>query len=185
MLYRRFKQPQQRFRLHPPTSLSALLLVLFAALGPAAFHVTPAYAAGITVDSTADTVAGDGTCTLREAINNANADADTTGGDCAAGAGDDTITFGVSGTIGGGSQQLIIENNGKLTIDGGGAITVAGNLIGQWVVKEGADATLAGLTIINGGVYNNGGMLTVSHSTINDVTNNAFLAEGLSTITES
>ena len=49
-------------------------------------------AATIDVNSTADTlVAGDGQCTLREAILNANGDSDTTGGDCAAGSGADLI----------------------------------------------------------------------------------------------
>ena len=40
-----------------------------------------------------DMIAGDDFCTLREAITNANNDSDTSGGDCAAGSGDDTITF--------------------------------------------------------------------------------------------
>ncbi len=51
-----------------------------------------ARAATITVNSTADNLtAGDGNCTLREAIMNANSDSDTTGGDCSAGNGADTI----------------------------------------------------------------------------------------------
>ena len=40
-----------------------------------------------------NTTAGDGVCTLREAINNANSNSDTTGGDCAAGSGSDTINL--------------------------------------------------------------------------------------------
>ncbi|MCB0121648.1 MAG: CSLREA domain-containing protein, partial [Caldilineaceae bacterium] len=120
MFVQRFSRSQRCDRFHPQSRLFALLLALLAGLGLATFQARPAYAAGITVDSAADTVATDGACTLREAINNANADADTTSGDCAAGAGDDTITFGVSGTIVSGAPQYIIENNGKLTIDGGG-----------------------------------------------------------------
>jgi hypothetical protein len=51
-------------------------------------------AATITVDSSAVALATDGECTLPEAVANANADADTTGGDCAAGGGGlDTIVF--------------------------------------------------------------------------------------------
>ncbi len=46
-----------------------------------------------------DTTGGNSNCTLREAITNANNNSDTTGGDCAAGSGADTITFSVSGTI--------------------------------------------------------------------------------------
>jgi CSLREA domain-containing protein len=54
-----------------------------------------ATAATITVNSPRDnTIAGNGACTLREAIANVNAAADTTGGDCTAGSGaGDTIVF--------------------------------------------------------------------------------------------
>jgi CSLREA domain-containing protein len=57
---------------------------------------TRAHAASIVVNSNIDEVSstsGDGNCTLREAIQNANTDSDTTGGDCTAGSGSDTITF--------------------------------------------------------------------------------------------
>ena len=56
-------------------------------------------AATIQVNSTADTVSDDGTCTLREAITSSNADV-TSGasvGECAAGSGADTISFDLSG----------------------------------------------------------------------------------------
>lgn len=44
----------------------------------------PTQAATISVDSgNDDTSAGDGSCTLREAIGNASSDSDTTSGDCA------------------------------------------------------------------------------------------------------
>ena len=54
-----------------------------------------ASAATITVNSTADhTPGGDGFCTLREAIANVNAAADTTNGDCVGGSGTgDFLTF--------------------------------------------------------------------------------------------
>lgn len=45
----------------------------------------------ISVTSTADVIASDGFCTLREALINANSDGDTTGGDCGAGSEADTI----------------------------------------------------------------------------------------------
>ena len=58
-----------------------------------------ALAANIIVNSTEDsTTAGDHKCTVREAINNANSNSDTTGGDCAAGSGADTITFNIPTT---------------------------------------------------------------------------------------
>ncbi|MEM1178240.1 MAG: CSLREA domain-containing protein, partial [Acidobacteriota bacterium] len=57
-----------------------------------------AWSATITVNSAADSeTANDGQCTLREAINNANADGQTTGGDCTAGSGTDRIEFNISG----------------------------------------------------------------------------------------
>jgi CSLREA domain-containing protein len=56
----------------------------------AVLALAAAPAGAIVVDSTADSVAVDGACTLREAIDNVNAGVDTTGGDCATGS---TITF--------------------------------------------------------------------------------------------
>ncbi|MCB0121646.1 MAG: hypothetical protein KDE58_05345, partial [Caldilineaceae bacterium] len=102
--------------------------------------------------------------TLRQAILNANAFSS-----------DDTITFGVSGMIAAGAQQYTIENNGKLTIDGGGAITVNRS----FSVKAGANATLAGLNISNSGVYNDGGTLTVSRSTIDGAFTSAASGAGI------
>ena len=67
----------------------AVALLLAVAVGLIA-PVPTAQAATIIVDSTLDNViAGDGACTLREAINTANASSDTTAGDCAAGSGPD------------------------------------------------------------------------------------------------
>ncbi len=59
----------------------------------------PVHAQNYVVNSLADNIiAGDGLCTLREAILAANNTPAT--GDCGAGsAGDDTITFSVSGTM--------------------------------------------------------------------------------------
>jgi CSLREA domain-containing protein len=55
-------------------------------------------AATIMVNTTTDNLlSGDGRCTLREAIANVNAGADTTNGDCAAGSrAGDTVTFGLT-----------------------------------------------------------------------------------------
>lgn len=86
----------------------------------------------IVVNSTADDVTvGDGSCTLREAIMNANlpAGGDTTGGDCAAGsAGTDTITLPAGTytlTIGGTDEDLNatgdLDITDSLTINGRGA----------------------------------------------------------------
>jgi hypothetical protein len=49
--------------------------------------------ATITVNETEGLMAGDGSCTLREAIINANNDDQSGSTDCPAGSGADTITF--------------------------------------------------------------------------------------------
>ena len=54
----------------------------------------------ITVNTLSDSsTAGDGLCSLREAITNANSASDTTMGDCVPGTGNDTIVFSLSGMI--------------------------------------------------------------------------------------
>jgi CSLREA domain-containing protein len=86
----------------------------------AALWGTPAWAANLTVNSLTDTVtAGDGNCTLREAISNAESDSDITGRDCLAGARADTIDFSVSGTITLGSALPNITPGSTITIGGG------------------------------------------------------------------
>jgi len=159
-------------------SIFLILALLFGSLAlPTGVHAASTITVNTLVD---DTNTGDASCTLREALNNANSDSDTTSGDCASGSGDDTITFGVSGTIALGGI-LTVENNGKLTIDGGDAITVDGNST-SFQVNAGADATFTGLTIVNAryGIYSDGGTVTVSHSIIDGNINNAFAGAGIS-----
>lgn len=77
-------------------------IALLAALGALALVPASASAATITVNSTADTQANDGTCTLREAIVAANGNAASGGADneCAAGQAsptEDRIEFAISG----------------------------------------------------------------------------------------
>jgi len=129
----------------------------------------------ITVNNTTDPAgtSGNGFCTLREAINNANAKSDTSGGDCAAGTGNDAIVFSVSGTIPLGSGLPAIQNS--LTIDGSGqTVTIdGGSLCGVFVVNSTAAVELANLTIAHGnaqyggGVENSDGTLTVTNVTFN------------------
>jgi len=93
---------------------------------------------------------GDGFCSLREAINNANnPGVDTTGGDCSVGDGTVIIKFNVSGTITLGGTLPAIANSspGSLTIDGSGQnITVDGaNTYQLLVVDSGATLNLNGL----------------------------------------
>ena len=130
-----------------------------------------AMAATIVVNSLADrVVSGDGACTLREAVLNAERDNRSGSTDCAAGNGADTITFTVSGTIrpeGG----LGIDSAGGLTIDGGGRITITCEYCFP-VLSVGAAGvlTLDNLTI--GGdrttdfAITNNGIVTISHCTV-------------------
>ena len=80
--------------------------------------VGTAAAATLTVNATADVVADDGQCSLREAIEAADTDtaSGAAAGECSAGNGADAITFGASGTfVLGAGGALVIDSN--LTID--------------------------------------------------------------------
>ncbi|HUI25825.1 MAG TPA: right-handed parallel beta-helix repeat-containing protein [Candidatus Kryptonia bacterium] len=108
--------------------------------------------------STANTLgdastSGDGVCSLREAINNANSPGvDTTGGDCAVGTGNDTIVFSVNGTITLGSKGTLPAIVHTLKIDGGGdPVTVDGvGLYRVFAVAPHATLNLRNLTIAHG-----------------------------------
>ena len=80
----------------------------------------------ITVSTLSDTPAS-GFCTLREAIVNANAATDLSGGHCTAGTGNDLINFSVTGDIdihANGTLPAIVNS---LTINGiGESITIDG-----------------------------------------------------------
>jgi uncharacterized repeat protein (TIGR01451 family)/CSLREA domain-containing protein len=147
----------------------AALLVVALAFG--VLGVPAARAAGLVVNSTADTtMAGDGECTLREGILNANADADTTGGDCAAGSGADTITFSINGTIG--LQSRLPNIEGELTISGPSAanLTISGsNAVSVLFVLGTGVVSLDKLTVANGrgiqgAAVQNFGLLRISNS---------------------
>ncbi|HXF69231.1 MAG TPA: choice-of-anchor Q domain-containing protein [Thermoflexus sp.] len=154
-----------------PRFISALLLVSLFVSGQS---TRPAYAAGYVVNSLGDSVANDGVCTLREAIQEANNGTDT---DCAGtpSAGDDTIVFSVSGTITLGSiLPSIVGGQGNLTIDGGGIITISGGLATSlFYVPAPASLTLNGITLdsaysanSSGGAIQASGTLSLSNVTI-------------------
>jgi CSLREA domain-containing protein len=137
--------------------------------------VAPPPAGVITVNSTADTAtAGDGQCTLREAITNANSDSDTTGGDCSAGSGADAISFSVTGTIT--LSSALPDITTDMTISGPGAsqLTVSGNGgVRVFNVTATVTVTISGLTVSNGnafsqnggGIQNGSGTLSVTNCT--------------------
>lgn len=150
---------------------NGLLVVALLAL---AIGVTPAHAAStITVNSTADNTTADSTCTLREAINNANSGSDTTSGDCGVGSGNDTIIF--AGGLGTATITLTstlpdITDGAGLTIDGDNRITLSGNDSVQVLYVGFAGLlTLRNISIthgsaLQGGGLNSDGTVTIIHS---------------------
>ncbi|MDK2745150.1 MAG: CSLREA domain-containing protein [Nitrospira sp. BO4] len=126
-------------------------------------------AATIVVNSLEDTVvSGDGACTLREAILNAEQDSHAGSTDCAAGSGADTVTFSVSGTSSSlSSSDLTITSAGGLTIDGGGKITISGISNFGITVGPAGVLTLKNLTFSNSSGISNAGTMTIDHCTVN------------------
>jgi hypothetical protein len=131
------------------------------------------HAATITVDSLAD-IGAPGICVLRDAMTAANTMTATNG--CAAGTGNDTIQFSVTGTIALASTLPQITAS-LLTIDRPAApgITIDGS--GQvQVIQVGSGATLnlnhltiaKGATTTTSGGIANDGTLNVANSTFSD-----------------
>ncbi len=125
---------------------------------------------------------GNGFCTLREAINNANAESDTSGGDCAAGTGDDLITFSVVGTINISAQGTLpaIVNNLTIAVTHPNITIDGGNLVGVMAVNTGATLTLKNLTIAHGNagsgaaVFSDGALNLVGVTIANNVNTGSF-----------
>jgi CSLREA domain-containing protein len=138
---------------HLPLVAGLLVALVLAGLWPAS-----AYAAGITVTTTADAIQKDGKCSLREAIIAANTDkaVDT----CAAGKGADTITLAAGtytlGIAGGGEDaaargDLDITSNVIIKGSGAGATIIDGNRLDRVLdIKKGAALTISGVSIRNG-----------------------------------
>ena len=141
----------------------SVLLVVVMLIGSATFATNVRAASTITVNSTADNTTSDIFCTLREAINNANADLDTTSGGCIAGTGTDTIIFANSlgtATITLASMLPVITDGGGLTIDGDNRITLSGNdSVQVFYVNAGALLTLQSISVTHGSSATQGGGL--------------------------
>ena len=148
-------------------ALTDLVLLRQGLGGPLVVETAPL--AAITVNSAADSTATDGTCTLREALNNSNSNSDTTGGDCVAGAGTDTIMFSIGG---GGSTATIAPTSAlpvitdPVTIDG----TTQGCASPPCVVLDGSGA----------GVVPAGLSLGAGSSSIRGLVIHSFLGDGVS-----
>ena len=125
------------------------------ALGAA---ITPdAAAALITVNSTADTVAADAQCTLREALLNANDDA-ATSPDCTAGSGADTISFNLTlpATITLSGTSLPILESATINGPDTGVLTINGNAASRIFTVEDDDSLVAIDVEINDLILTNG-----------------------------
>jgi len=149
--------------------------------------VTPAV---IIVDGSDSTVVADGVCSLREALNNANSDADTTGGDCAPGSGADTIqvltdvtltdldhttvftTFGTPAI----TSEVAIEGNG-FTV----ARDSAAEPFGLFDVQAGGALTMTSITVSGGDAVYGGGIYSFRAPVVADdinVTGNSASSSG-------
>lgn len=154
-----------------PRFIRVLVAILFFAV-----LVQTANSATFTVSQIADTNDGtcDADCSLREAVVAANASTEA-----------DTITFSslfnTAQTITLGGTDIIITNNGGLTINGPGAdkLTVSGNNLSRvFTNNTGAITTISNLRVTGGngtstvtsgrggGIYNSGGTLTLQNVVI-------------------
>jgi CSLREA domain-containing protein len=126
----------------------------------------------ITVDSIADNTVGDGSITLREAIEAANTDSAV--GDAPAGSGADTIQFdsslnGQTITLGGtelqitGELEIVGPGAAQLTIDGDGQSRV-------FSVANGITAGISGLKITGGFAGDGAGIHNLGDLTLSQVT---------------
>jgi CSLREA domain-containing protein len=157
-------------------AMALLLGLLVGSLG----RPPVASAATITVTSTADVLANDGACTLREAIVAANTNAPSGGaaGECVAGGASDTIAV-PAGTYTLSLGELSITTNLTLTGAGMGATTIDANgtsrvlSIGPAAVVSISDVTVTGgnvaetdLVLRTGAGIRNQGQLTLTGAAI-------------------
>jgi CSLREA domain-containing protein len=157
-------------------SFLALLIAGLALAGP----VPPVARAGTTivVDTTADIVANDGQCSLREAITAANTDASSgLPGECPAGSGADTITLAADATYTLAISGQNEDNNAagdldirdSLTFDGQGA-TIDANYLDRalHVVMTSANPVVEfdGVTLRNGRSPGGGGAILCGDGTL-------------------
>ncbi len=176
------EQPRKAADMRFPANLSFLVRAAsvafvfmiaagFVLLGPASFGPGTTEAAGFTVDSTADASdanPGDGTCataggacTLRAAIEEANALAGSDSVSVPAGVytlslGQLTLASGL--TLGGaGASSTIIDGNGLSRVLQTSGVVVISDL----TIRNGSDAADYGA----GGIYN-GGTLTLNNTTV-------------------
>lgn len=164
---------------------SALVLVLagFIAISVERFaQAKPG--ATITVNTLADTVANDGACTLREAIQSANAGMPI--GGCASGvSGPDTIVITATGTIMLGAALPTLVQSVDIVGPGPESLTLSGNNAVRVIsVTTGINVSLSNIALANGnasaengGAIYNRGTLTLSHGVV--FSNTAHIGAGI------
>jgi len=178
-----------RRRLHRRAAVSLAGAALLLAMAGSPLLVPRAHAATINVANGAITVnAGDATCSLIEAIRNANSDSDTSGGDCAPGSGADVISLPAGGAFNFTTPYFYsYGNNGlpvistEMTIQGNGStLDLGGSAVRIRLARVNAtgDLTLADATVSGGYMYDatygggvfrvDGGELTIDGSTLED-----------------
>lgn len=124
------------------------------------FNLNSLYAATLIVNSMDDSdISGDQLCSLREAIENANTDGETTAGDCNKGSADDIIDLtNISGTIQL-KEQLLLTSTVKLIGASASSLTLDGNqTVRVLQVNRDAVVEIENLTIANGRAYAGGGI---------------------------
>ncbi|MFQ5614192.1 MAG: choice-of-anchor Q domain-containing protein, partial [Anaerolineae bacterium] len=149
----------------------------------------------IGVDSTADTVADDEACTLREAIINANNDDQSGSTDCPAGSGADTIllpagtyALSISGAGENGAASGDLDITDDLTIVGAGAASTIIDANGLDRVIDlplAATVAISGVTLSNGAAnfggglsLGSGGVVTLVNSVVSDNASTNFIGGG-------
>jgi CSLREA domain-containing protein len=161
-----------------------LLLILGATALPAQAQSTPSTT--ITVNTDADEENADGDCSLREAIEAANANQAVDACPAGSASGEDSIGFDLGSTpstitLNQTLGELWVADASGLLIDGGeeADVTLSGNdAVRVFFVNEGAKLALKNLTVAHGnnedpdsgggGIFNWGGTLEVTDSTFSD-----------------
>jgi CSLREA domain-containing protein len=145
--------------------------------------VQPAYAASITVTTTADENNTGASCSLREAITAANTNAAVSG--CSAGSGTDTITlpagtYTLSSELPAVTSTIIINGNGAATtiVQANANPNASGYRIIS--VNSGGNLTLNSLTARNGHLSSGDGSAIYSAGTLT-ITNSAFSGNNTTT----
>ena len=149
-----------------------IAITMFAAVAadvPRLAGHTARAATTISVTTTSDVVAPDGSCSLREAVTAAETDAATS--DCPAGSGADTIELAAGATYT--LASTLPEIASRLTIDGNGSTIDAAGSGRVLAVAVSGDLTLDDVTITGGAADDGAGVhsqgeLAISNSTITD-----------------